>query len=216
MRLNAITQENLEYYFDLLEDCIKTGNFANHPECIYNMDESGIPLNPKPPRVVCVKGQKKVRYCCSSNKSQITVLGCCSATGQMQPPFIIFDAKKLNPLWTQGEIPCTRYGLSEKGWTDQGLFKGWLQEHFILHAVQGRPLLLIVDGYSSHYDPDTIRFAREHSVIIFCLPPHTTHEAQPLDISFFGPLKKHWGSVCHKFYQDSPGRISMNCFLRLG
>ena len=46
-----------------------------------------------------------------------------------------------------------------------------------------------------------------NTIIIFCLPPHATHEAQPLDVSFFGPLKKHWGAVCHQFYQDSPGRI---------
>ncbi len=24
---------------------------------------------------------------------------------------------------------------------------------------------------------------------MFCLPPHTTHDAQPLDVSFFGALK---------------------------
>ena len=28
VHMNAITRENLEYYFDLLEDCIETGNFA--------------------------------------------------------------------------------------------------------------------------------------------------------------------------------------------
>ena len=63
-----------------------------------------------------------------------------------------------------------------------------------------------MDGHSSHYDPDSIRFARDHSVIIFCLPPHTTHEAQPLDVSFFGPLKKNWSRVCHDFIQSSPGK----------
>ena len=26
-------------------------------------------------------------------------------------------------------------------------------------------------------------------------------------MSFFGPLKKHWGTVCHQFYQDSPGKV---------
>ena len=124
----------------------------------------------------------------------------------MIPPFVIFDAKQLNHLWTRGEVSGTRYGLSDSGWTDRGLFMGWLEEHFLVHAVPARPLLLLVDGHSSHYDPESICFARDHSVIIFCLPPHTTHEAQPLDVSFFGPLKKNWSNVCHDFIQSSLGK----------
>ena len=106
VRMNAITHENLQHYFDLLKDCLTKYDFAKYPERIYNMDESGVPLDPKPPKVVSAKGQRKIRYRCSGNKGQITVLGCSSATGQMQPPFI--DAAKLNPLWTRGEIPGTR------------------------------------------------------------------------------------------------------------
>ena len=108
----------LTHYFDLLKSCIEENGLSNHPERIYNMDESGVPLDPKPPKVIAVKGQKKVRYRCSGNKSQITVLGCCSATGQAMPPFVIFSAKRLNHLWTLGEVPGTRYGLSDSGWTD--------------------------------------------------------------------------------------------------
>ena len=62
----------------------------------------------------------------------------------------------------------TRYGSSKNGWTDQELFHGWLKEHFLTHAVQGHPLLLLVDGHSSHYDPATIRFAKEHSIVTRC------------------------------------------------
>ena len=54
-------------------------------------------------------------------------------------------------------------------------------------------------GHISHYDPETIRFAKEHSINIFSLPPHTAHEAQLLDMSFFGPLRRHWRHVCHDF-----------------
>ena len=207
VRMKATTRENLTHYFDLLNKCLEEHDFKDHPERIYNMDESGIPLDPKPPKVLAVKGQKKVRYRCSGNKSQITVLGCCSGTGQAMPPFIIFEGKQLNYLWTCGEVPGTRYGVSDSGWTNKSLFYGWLVEHFLVHAVQGRPLLLLVDGHSSHFDPEAIRFAKDHSVIIFCLPPHTTHEAQPLDISFFGPLKTNWGHVCHDFIQSSPGKV---------
>ena len=206
-RMNAMTRENIEHYFGLLKKCMEEHNLFDHPERIYNMDESGIPLDPKPPKVVSPKGQKKIRYRCSGQKSQITVIGCCSATGQAIPPFVIFDAKQLNLQWCKGEVPGTRYGLSDSGWTNKELFSGWLEGHFLSNAVAGRPLLLLVDGHSSHYDPDTIQFALEHDIVIFCIPPHTTHEAQPLDVSFFKPLKMHWGDVCHQFYQSSPGKV---------
>ena len=37
----------------------------------------------------------------------------------------------------------------------------------------------------------------------YSLPPHTTHECQPLDVGLFGPLKKYWQQECHKFYQNN-------------
>ena len=100
VRMNAINRENLEHYFSLLKQILRENDLLNHPEHIYNMDETGVPLDPKPPKVVAVKGQRKICYQTSGNKSHITVLGCGNATGQAQPPFVIFDAKQLNLLWT--------------------------------------------------------------------------------------------------------------------
>ena len=65
-------------------------------------------------------------------------------------------------------------------------------EHFIVNAVPGRPLLLLLDGHSTHYQPDVVHFAKDHEIIMLCLPPHTKHEVQPLDYSVFKPLKAQW------------------------
>ena len=56
-------------------------------------------------------------------------------------------------------------------------------------------------------DKDTIRYAASQGVIVMCLPPHTTHISQPLDVSFFKPLKTYWSEVCHRYMQDNPGRV---------
>ena len=122
-------------------------------------------------------------------------------------PFVIIDAGKLNALWTKGEVPGTRYGVSSRGWVDQQLFQGWLVEHFLQHCVSSCPLLLLLDGHSSHFEPETIRIAKEENIIIFCLPPHTTHELQPLDCTLFGPLKTAWADVCHSFFKQYPGQV---------
>ena len=207
VRMDALNKESITAYFDLLKSLYDQYNFYGHPEAVYNMDETGVPLEPRPPKVVAKKGQKKVRYCTSGTKAQITVLGCGSATGQIIPPFIIFAAKQINPLWTKNEVSGSSYAVSDKGWVDQELFKFWLKEHFLTNAIAHRPLLLLLDGHSSHFEPSTIEFAKEKEVIICCLPPHTTHECQPLDVSLFGSLKTHWREQCHRFYQKNPGRV---------
>ena len=73
-------------------------------------------------------------------KSQITVVSCGSATGQILPPFIVFAAEQLNILWTNEEVSGSRYAVSEKGWVDQELFFHWLKEHFLQNAVSQRLL----------------------------------------------------------------------------
>ena len=76
-----------------------------------------------------------------------------------------------------------------------------------ISAVPGRPLLLMFDGHSTHYQPAVVRFAKEPGVIMLCLPPHTTHESQPLDCGVFGPLKTKWSENCHQFFQKNPGKV---------
>ena len=72
--------------------------------------------------------------------------------------------------------------VSNNGWVDSELFRDSLSA-FPTHAVGAHPLLLLLDGHSSHYQPQLIEYVREFGVIMFCLPPQTTNESQPLDAS---------------------------------
>ena len=126
-----------------------------------------MPLEHHSPHVLAREGQRKVRYRTSGNKSQVTVIGCINAAGQAIPPFVIFDAKSLNMEWTKGEVVGTMYGLSSRGWVDMELFKGWCSDHFFNYAVPACPLLLLLDGHGSHYNPEAIRLAKENDVIMF-------------------------------------------------
>ena len=49
-------------------------------------------------------------------------------------------------------------------------------------AVPQRSVMLFVDGHKSHLMLD---LARKKDVILFYLPPHTTHALQPLDVVVF-------------------------------
>ena len=135
------------------------------------------------------------------------MVACASAVGQALPPMVIFDAKNLNHAWTRDEVPGTCYGLSDNGWINTDLFEGWLVEHFLQFAVPGRPLLLLLDGHSTHYQPHVVRFARDHDIIMLCLPPHTTHESQPLDCGVFKPFKSKWTEIYHRYFHKNPGKV---------
>jgi len=111
----------------LLKDALTDNSLLECPSQIYNVDKTGITLDGLAPKVIAKRGQKKVRYRTSVNKSQLTVIACVSASGQCIPPFVIFDAKRLNIEWRNGEVVGMLYGLSSNGWVDSELFRGWLQ-----------------------------------------------------------------------------------------
>lgn len=107
------------------------------------MDETGVPLDMKPPKVICKRGQVKIHYN-SGNNSQVTVL---DATGQALPTFVIICLKI---LWTRSEVSGID-GFSKSTWT--------------------HPILLLVDGHSSYYNPESIIFTKVNSVIFFAYQP---------------------------------------------
>ena len=49
--------------------------------------------------------------------------------------------------------------------------------------------MLFVDGHKSHLSLELIDLARKKNVILFCIPPHTTHALQPLDMAVFKSFK---------------------------
>ena len=87
------TADNLN---DLLKTTLETYSLMNLPSRIYNMDESGMPLDHKPPKVVAPKGMKKVHCHTSGSKGQITKIICANTAGSVIPPVMIFEGKRLN------------------------------------------------------------------------------------------------------------------------
>lgn len=204
-RAKATDYEVLDNYFDMLKETLESNGIINNASCIYNCDESGFPLSPKCPKVVCEVGTNPT-YVTSDTKTQITVLVCANAAGTVLPPFVIFDRKSLNPQLTIGQVPNTIYGLSPNGWIDRGLFSDWFFHHFLKFVPSFRPLLLLMDGHSSHYCPEVIRYAAKQKILVLTLPPNTTHLTQPLDKGLFSVLKKSWREICHDFTVKNPGR----------
>lgn len=68
------------------------------------------------------------------------------------------------------------------------------------------PILLILDNRASHIGLQVIDFCREKGIIMVSIPPHCTHRLQPLDISFFGPLKTYYSRSCDAWMAHHPGQ----------
>ena len=96
------------------------------------------------------------------------------------------------------------------GWIQCSL-EQWFRNHFLVHASSIRPLLLLLDGHLSHYSPTFLKMAAEESIIVFCLPPHTTHLLQLLDNGVFASLKGQWRYECQRFYAQNPGKVLNQC-----
>jgi len=67
------------------------------------------------------------------------------------------------------------------------------------HADPKYPIVIFFDGHGSHVTVRMIELARKCGVHLFCLPPHTTHKLQPLDVGVFGPLQRAWRKNCEEF-----------------
>jgi len=70
-----------------------------------------------------------------------------------------------------------------------------------------RPVLLIHDGHASHISIEAIEFARTNNIHILCLPAHTTHVLQPLDVGVFKSFKSNFSKACTHYIAKHPGRV---------
>ena len=72
-----------------------------------------------------------------------------------------------------------QYAKRESGWIDSEFYLSWMRKSVLRHCGSQRPVILFVDGHASDITLDVINLARENDILLFCLPPHTTHALQP-------------------------------------
>ncbi|KAL2097010.1 hypothetical protein ACEWY4_006217 [Coilia grayii] len=70
------------------------------------------------------------------------------------------------------------------------------------------PLLLILDNHDSHVALEAVNVAKENGIIMLTLPPHTSHQLQPLDKSVFGPLKRYYNRAVDGWMRSNPGKVA--------
>ena len=51
----------------------------------------------------------------------------------------------------------------------------------------------MLDGHESHHSVQFEQYCKNNNIITLCMPAHSSHILQPLDVGCFGPLKKAYG-----------------------
>ena len=99
--------------------------------------------------------------------------------------------------------------MSKSGWSLSEVFQNYLTRHFAQYARitlgTTEPTLVLFDGHRSHISLTLTKWIKAHNVILFVLPPHTSHLTQPLDVSVFGPFKAMYNKECQTYMKNNPG-----------
>lgn len=109
-------------------------------------------------------------------------------------------------IFLDGASPGSTGIASESGWMNGAGFIKFM-EHFIKHshASKDMPILLILDGHTSHLTVDVLEMALENGITMISLPPHTSHRLQPLDVGVFGGFKRMYNDQCQAWMKNHIG-----------
>lgn len=148
----------------------------------------------------------------NSTKACFTVMMCGSADGEVMPPYFVFKAKNKMSDWLLNGPKGSRLNVSDSGWVDLVVFEDWFAQHFLpkVRHIPGRKVI-IGDNLAAHLSLNVLKLCQENNISFIFLPPNSTHFLQPLDVSFFAPLKSHWRQVLNEWRNSALGRklISM-------
>jgi hypothetical protein len=81
--------------------------------------------------------------------------------------------------------------------------------------ANGRPRLLIMDGFGAHESLEVLQFCHENSIILCRLPSHTSHKLQPCDVAVFGPLKTAYRERVEELYRGGANTVGKQHFTLL-
>ena len=126
----------------------------------------------------------------SGSREWVTIIQGICAAGWAIPPFIIFGGRVLISV-RYPDLPRDWVILtSDNGWTANKLGLQWLKhfDGYTKERTAGTHSLLVVDGHESHNSANSKQYCKEHKIITLCMPPHSSHLLQPLDVGCFDPL----------------------------
>ena len=139
------------------------------------------------------------------SRESVTLIPLISAAGHYYPPTIIFKGKQIrgkdnppSPLGAKWVVQCIvqciyakayvfRLWCSERGYMNGVVGLEWILQDFdpaTQELAGNHHWLLLVDGHSSHFTYDFLKYAKEHKIKVLCLHSNTTHILQSVYIFY--------------------------------
>jgi predicted HTH domain antitoxin len=184
-------------WFDLVRNTI--AKYGIVLEDIYNFDETGFMMGIIFAGMVVTTsdGRTRAKLAQPGNREWATVIQAVNALGWAIPPFIILAAQYHLANWYQEcNLPAEwRIATTDNGWTTNDVGLDWIKhfDHHTARRTKGTYRLLILDGHESHHLTKFELYCKSHNIITLCMPPHSSHLLQPLDVGCFAPLKVAYG-----------------------
>lgn len=166
------------------------------PRRIFSLDEFSFFLHPKPGKILAKRGNEQVYQARLKNEcDRVAVLCVGNAYGDVPPPMIVFNYQQI-PNQVQQNVPCNvAVGLSKLGWMTAETFYDYIRNHFVAWINEKEillPVVLFVDGHSSHLSMNLSCFCHERGIVLIALHPNEMHSLHPIDVGMFDPLKEKW------------------------
>ena len=209
--------KTIQQWFDTVQKTII--QYGIHPDDIYNFDETGFAMGVISSTRVVTRAEYygRAKLLSSGNREWVTTIECIRACGEALPPCIIFKAKGYTEGWLDSSLPIgSRIEVSQNGWTTDEIGLRWLQNLFIPatnQRSQGVWRLLILDGHGSHLTPQFDQICEQNKIIPLCMPAHSSHLLQPLDIGCFSVLKRAYSKEIESDIRAGVNSISKLDFL---
>ena len=71
------------------------------------------------------------------------------------------------------------------------------------------PKVMIGDNPSSHFSSDALDLCEQENISFVCLVPNSTHPSQPLDVAFYGPLKRKRRKILKEWKLQNTGQATL-------
>jgi hypothetical protein len=209
--------ELIRGWFELVKNTI--AKYGIQVADIYNFDETGFLMGQISTTMVVTSAERRGRPKSKQpgNREWATVIQAVCATGWALPAFVVVKGQYHLRSWYDNEqLPKGwRVHTSETGWTTNAIGLDWIT-HFNQYTrprTVGSYRLLILDGHESHHSVDFEIYCKENNIVTLCMPAHSSHILQPLDIGCFSPLKKAYGKQIEELMKGGQTHITKEDFL---
>ena len=116
--------------------------------------------------------------------------------GHLLPLYVVYKSQHIWSSWCEGGPQNCRFNRTNSGWIDNVTFEDWFESVFLgeVRKKTGTKVL-IGDNLLAHMSVRILNLCETHDIKFVFLPPNSTHMLQPLDVAYFGPLKRIWRRV---------------------